>query len=352
MALYENQSKVKPGTRSNTKLVVSGGFSPAEQFIVDPELPVVFNYEYGGAGQKDVVIPKGAVVGIKPEAEIDPETGKTKSVLTYAGKDGAKAVGVAPYNYTKHNYDKLDGNLPAIITREYIELPFGTDKTKVGALQFGAVHAEGLSIGDLVTYGKAADGLEGKVVKAVDGDEIIGQVLAMEADAQVQGWLKWVLWDEAAKNEDLGSDRTGYEAPGRGGYPFDPEYAEGTIDIDGYLSQYTSNPTGIPGLLDGRQRSLTERKQIVDLVAGVNTVELLDQDLVEGSVAISGYTEVTSDVLAAGEFRVDHKAGIVSINASADTADVVVNYKANAYGTPAHLDFDGVLGACRILLRF
>jgi hypothetical protein len=349
MALYENQTKLKPGTRSNTKLVVSGGFSPAEQFIVDPKLPVLFNYEYGGPGQKAVVIPKGAVVGVKPVAEIDYETGKTKSVLTLAGRDGAKAIGIAPYNFTQNIKDVLTGNQPTVITREYIELPFGVDSTKIAALQFGALYAEGVQNGDLLTYGTGD--LEGKMIKATAGDEIIGQVYAMEADAQIQGWLKWAMWDETAKSQDEGSDRVGYEAPGRGGFPFDAAYADGTQDQAGYLDQYTTSPTGVPGLLDGRARSLTERKQIADLVAGTNKVELMDQELTQ--VTIAGFTEVASkDLMAAGEFYVDAKEGIVYLNSAGIVADKVINYKAAAYGTPAHLDFDGVLGAARILLRF
>src|SRR4051812_40780653 len=113
MAVFERESTRKPGTQSNNKLVISGGFAPAEQFITDPSLPVLFNYKYGGPGQNEVVIAKGHLVGAKPVAQTDYETGKTKTVLTLAS-DAAPVVGMAPYNYTKHNPDFLDGNQPAI----------------------------------------------------------------------------------------------------------------------------------------------------------------------------------------------------------------------------------------------
>jgi hypothetical protein len=43
MAIFESSTKRKPGTRSNTKLMVSGGQSPAGQWITDPNLPILFH---------------------------------------------------------------------------------------------------------------------------------------------------------------------------------------------------------------------------------------------------------------------------------------------------------------------
>ena len=68
---YENQQ----GSRSHTALVRSGHMSPAEKWILDPTFldrsmssifkdGVLFNYQYGGPGMDEVVIPKGRVVGV------------------------------------------------------------------------------------------------------------------------------------------------------------------------------------------------------------------------------------------------------------------------------------------------
>ena len=68
---YQNQQ----GSRSNTALVRSGHASPAEKWILDPAFldktmssvfkdGVLFNYQYGGPGMEEVVIPKGRVVGV------------------------------------------------------------------------------------------------------------------------------------------------------------------------------------------------------------------------------------------------------------------------------------------------
>lgn len=359
MAIYEKQSKVKPGSRSHTRLVVSGGDSPAEQFILDPALKPKFVYEYGDAGQKDIVLGKGMIVGVKPDSEINYETGKSSTIVTFAGKDGAKAIGMAPYNFAKHTNDFLDGNLPAIITREYVEVPLFADATKAAEHNYGAVISDAdtsgeVKIGDLVTYSRDEANV-GKMIKydpaKHNETEIVGQVLAVNFDAQVQGWLKWIMFDEAAKNEDLGADKTGYEAPGKGGFPFDPEYRNGDIDVDGYLSQYTSNPTGAPGLLDGKLRGPVAKKQNVTLKAtgdATFVIELNDEQLVDGSVVVKS---AAGEVIELTALEVDYNKGLAYYRSATEQA-AVIEYKANTYGTPAHLDFDGVLGYARVLLRF
>ena len=362
MAIFERSARIKPGTRSNTKLVVSGGFSPAEHFITDPELPVLFYYEYGGPGQKEVVISKGMIVGALPQPQIDYDTNKSKTVLTIAGLKNSRAVGMAPYNFTRHTPDFLDGNQPAIITREYVQLPWIPNAADAAEMKWGAVHGN-IQIGDLVTFSRDPQNY-GKVVKWDETkhkvSEIVGQVLALETDQEMQGWLKWALWDEAAKREDLGADKTGYQAPPAGGFPFDPAYREGTIDVDGYLTQYTTNPTGVPGLLDGRNRSQTilQTNTFKTPAAGVlANKDLGYKNIVDGSVQFNGVTLSEVETLAEvkeGTFYVDYKNGQVYYKvASADEGkDVSITFRAHFFGTPASLDFKGVMGAARILLRF
>lgn len=359
MAIFERESKRKPGTQSNNKLVISNGFSPAEHFITDPDLPVLFNYEYGGPGQNEVVIAKGHLVGAKPAAAIDYESGKSKTVLTLAS-DATPVVGMAPYNFTKHHDDFLDGNQPAIITREYVELPyFGGNVADVKDMKWGAAYGD-LKIGDLVTYSREAENA-GKVIKWVSGthsvNSIAGQVLGLEADQEPQGWLKWALWDEAAKQQDLGADKTGYQAPDQGGFPYDANYAEGTVDIDGYLSQFTTNPTGVPGLHDGDQRSLTQQLEQKVVGAGQTSVSLNHKNIVDGTVTVkegaTTFVEVNTiaGVDGPGKYYVDYKNGQILTNSAAGgTLDIT--YRAHFFGTPSGLNFKGVQGAVRILLRF
>lgn len=369
MPIFEPKYTRIPGKRTNTKLIVSGGASPAEHFIVDPDLPVLFTYDFGGPGQKDVVISKGMVVGVLPKAKVDYATNKTKTVLTIAndGKGSLKAatpVGLAPYNYAKSTPDFFDGNQPAIITRDYVELPWIPNAADAAEVKWGAVHG-GLEIGDLVTFSRDPQNY-GKLVKWEEGkhkvSEIVGQVLALETDQEMQGWLKWALWDEAAKQEDLGPKKGSYVAPPADGFPFDPAYREGTIDMDGYLSQYTSNPTGVPGLLDGRNRSETVLQTNTFETVGEGVLASVDlgyKNIVRGSVKFieATLTEVeTMDELKDKNdvFHVDYTKGRVHYKVSATNAkkNVKVQFRANFYGTPTHLDFKGVMGAARILLRF
>jgi hypothetical protein len=359
VAIYEAQTRVKPGTKSNTKLHVSGGMSPAEQWFTDPSLPVLFNYDYGGPAQKEVVISKGMAVGILPDPILDYESGQKRGALSIAGVNGAVLVGLAPYNFTKHNNDFLDGNQPSIITREYIELPYLPNAADAAAVKWGAVHGAGLKNGDLVTHSRDAQNL-GKLIKWIEGthlvSEILGQVLAMDINQEPFGWLKWALWDETAKNSDQGPlDKAGYSYPGEAGYPYDGNYNAGTIEKDGYQSIYTTNPTGIPGILDGSQKAQTPQTKSFTVpqntVAGTKfVVDLGLKNIVEGTVAV--FRNAAADTAV---WSLNYATGILTYTAlggnttQADT--VAVNFRANFFGTPAGWDYKGAAGAVRILLK-
>jgi hypothetical protein len=229
-------------------------------------------------------------------------------------------------------------------------------------MKYGAITGAGLQIGDLITFSRDAANY-GQAIKWVEGthaiSEIVGQVLGLETDQEVQGWLKWALWDESAKNEDLGVDKTGYQAPPQGGFPFDPGYTEGVIDVDGYLSQYTTNPTGVPGLLDGANRAQTQLQTSSFDIAAAGTVvvnkDLGYKNIVDGTVAFVGKTMTEVETLAEvvdGTFYVDYKNGQVYYKSSTAQTGVAIQFRAHFYGTPAGLDFKGVTGAARVLLRF
>lgn len=365
MALFEKEARRKPGTRSNTKLVVSGGDSPAEKWVTDPTLPVLFIYDYAPPAEKEVVISKGLVVAIGDQV-LDHETNKYVNTLTIAdaAASGNKAIpaGMAPYNFSKQYEDFLYGNQPSIITREYVELPLFDQLADAAAHKWGA--AIGVKGGDFVKVGGGDN--RGQLVKwdpATDGAHlIVGQVLATDENQEPFGWLKWAMWDESAVNQDLkGANKEGYSGPGLGGYPFDPKYRElDQYANQGYHNPYTTDPTGIPGILDGSQKALTEQTRTVTLAKGIAVnFDLGLKDVIEGSVKFAVgaavYTEVKDLTnLVAGTFYVDYTRGqlFYFVDSAVLDTEAQVTFRANFRGTPAGWDAKGAKGAARVLLKF
>jgi len=136
MALFDGVKRIE-GSRSNTELIKSGHNSPAEEWLVDNTFlddtmtsvfrdGILFNYQYGGVGQEDVVIPKGRVVGVK-SAQKDFVTKKQKVAITLPGlATNGNTIGMVPYNITKDylQVDRFGGNAPSIVTIDYIKLPY------------------------------------------------------------------------------------------------------------------------------------------------------------------------------------------------------------------------------------
>ncbi|MCX7610405.1 MAG: hypothetical protein N2043_02305 [Ignavibacterium sp.] len=372
MPIFESTFRRKPGTRSNTKLVVSGGQSPAGQWVTDPNLPVLFTYDYGGPGQKEVVISKGMMVAVLP-ARKTLERGKTQTVITIADSNATDsrkyAIGMAPYNFAKNYEDFLTGNLPSVITRDYVELPLFSDPDDASLVKWGLVHGDEkngieIKVGDFlkVSTGKNA----GKLTKWIEGVDnpalIVGQVLEEEKDQTPWGWLEWAQWDETAylKDHDGPVNKSGYSAPSDYGYPYDPEYKEfDKEDRKGYNSMYTTTPTGVPGILDGSQKSQTIQRKNVTLVKGIVTAtELGFKNIVDGSVqfAIGAGTleEVeTLQEVTVGKFYVDYKQGVVyyHVDNSVSETDGLITFRAHFYGTPAGWDHKGSIGVVRVLLK-
>ena len=364
MPLFERQARQKPGTRSNTKLVVSGGDSPAEKWVVDPNLPVLFIYDYAPPAEKEVVVSKGMLTAIGP-SHLDRDTGVMVNTLTIADADtaGKHAAGVAPYNFSKQYEDFLYGAQPSIITREYIELPNFTRSDDAADHKWGA--AINVAAGDFVKVGGSSTGNAGQFVKWNAGEDsphlIVGQVLAVDENQEPFGWLKWAMWDEAAAREDRGPNKEGYSGPGLEGYPFDPEYRElDQYANNGYHNPYTTNPTGIPGILDGSQKAQTQQTKDVSLAKGIAVnVDLLFKNVIEGTVQFNVGSGSLQEVktlaeLAEGKFYVDYKKGQVFYHvATAEAAELgQIVFRANFYGTPAGWDAKGAKGVARILLKF
>lgn len=364
MALFEKETKRKPGTRSNTKLVVSGGDSPAEKWVTDPDLPVLFIYDYAPPAEKEVVISKGLVVSVGAQV-LDRDTNTYMNTLTIADADAtdnkAIPVGMAPYNFSKQYEDFLYGNQPSIITREYVELPLFDKAEDAAAHKWGA--AIGVKGGDFVKVGGSSTGNAGQLVKWIPGTDsahlIVGQVLATDENQEPFGWLKWAMWDEASVDKDLkGANKEGYSGPGLGSWPFDPAYRElDQYANQGYQNPYTTDPTGIPGILDGSQKALTVQNRKFSVSAGAAgrtmVFDLGLKNVIQGTFA--PVTLGAKTLVEGTDFTVDYKTGQFTLETKEVTAspeDLTINFRAHFYGTPAGWDAKGAKGVARVLLKF
>ena len=385
---YENQQ----GSRSHTALVRSGHMSPAEKWILDPTFldkkmssifkdGVLFNYQYGGPGMDEVVIPKGRVVGVGASVK-DFVSKKFLASITLPGLAlNANTIGMAPYNFTKDWFqlDRFGGNQPSIITLDYVELPYMPGFTPETSYDATGVLKEeqAISVDNRMPWGAVigecqnGDYLKatpsGRLTKWKSGtdkpEDIVGQVLASDLNAEPTGWLKWMLWEEQYKYEDDAFiNRSGVSnLPSDEGYPFDPTYAEGNTIFQNYQSNLINNPTGIIGLHDGSGnydgfgKNDTEYKDIElgtkeaakpflgafkDFAGGI--LKNIQQGVV---VKVAG-SEVPAD-----KVTIDYKQGLITIAADVAEGKVTATYKAMHYGTPSWADFKGVQGAMYVLLK-
>lgn len=398
MALFrgvENQQ----GSRSNTALVRSGHMSPAEKWILDPTFlktemssifkdGVLFNYQYGGPGMDEVVIPKGRVVGVGASVK-DFVSKKYLASITLPGLSlNNNTIGMAPYNFTKDWFqlDRFGGNQPSIITLDYVELPYMPGFTANTNYNMAGLLAEeqAISVDNRMPWGAVigecqnGDYLKatpsGRLTKWVSGtdkvENIVGQVLASDLNAEPTGWLKWMLWEEQYKyDDDKFINRSGVSnLPSDEGYPFDPTYPDGNTIFQNYQSKLVSNPTGIIGLHDGSGnydgfgKNDTEYTNIelgvIPAGTTANTVvQFQAKDFAGGAIRNlqqGVVVKVAGTELAATAFTVNYEKGLISITvASAPGADqtVTATYKALHYGTPTYLDFKGVQGAMYVLLK-
>ena len=385
---YENQQ----GSRSHTALVRSGHMSPAEKWILDPTFldkkmssifkdGVLFNYQYGGPGMDEVVIPKGRVVGVGASVK-DFVSKKFLASITLPGLAlNANTIGMAPYNFTKDWFqlDRFGGNQPSIITLDYVELPYMPGFTPEKSYDATGVLKEeqAISVDNRMPWGAVIGECQnGDYLKATpsgrltkwnpDSDkphEIVGQVLASDLNAEPTGWLKWMLWEEQYKyDDDKFINRSGASnLPSDEGYPFDPTYAEGNTIFQNYQSNLINNPTGIIGLHDGSGnydgfgKNDTEYKDIElgtkeaakpflgafkDFAGGI--LKNIQQGVV---VKVAG-SEVPAD-----KVTIDYRQGLITIAADVAEGKVTATYKAMHYGTPSWADFKGVQGAMYVLLK-
>ena len=391
---YENQQ----GSRSNTALVRSGHMSPAEKWILDPTFMdksmsgifkdgVLFNYQYGGPGMEEVVIPKGRVVGVAKSVK-DFVSNKYLASITLPGLAlNGNSIGMAPYNFTKDWFqtDRFGGNQPSIITLEYVKLPYMPSFTPATTMDKAGVLEEELAISveNRMPWGAVIGKCEnGDYLKATPSGrltkwdptkdsyhDVVGQVLASDLNSEPTGWLQWMLWEEQYKKEDdMFINRSGVSnLPSDEGYPFDPTYAEGNTIFQNYQSQLLTNPTGLVGLHDGSGnydgfgKNDTEYTNmaigVVPTGVAAGTIvqfQAVDfaggklKNLQEGVVVmIDGVT------VDATRVSINYQKGLISVTMEAADAgkDVTATYKAMHYGTPSYSDFKGVQGEMFVLLK-
>lgn len=443
---FGQENKIVAGSRSNLGLIKSMDHStPPEEFVVDPTLPVLFQYDYAAPGLQDVVIPKGMMVALTGRYAKDPFTGRKLPEITFA--DGTNPViGMAAYNFTQMEDDRFKGNKPLVVNDWYVELPYIPDENDAANVKWGALYGPGIKPGDWLRPGGGAN--KGKLtlwrpyvpqterfsfstgtgetsrtvytkypikpgeavsvsVVAPSGatgitatataafvieisglaentdytldltyvslvsdpiDQRVAQVLAAELDQEPWGWLRWVMWDETAKREDLeGQPQYGKPGdvqypwdPNAPGYGYDPRYRQGIWDLPGYQSPYKTpdNARGIPGLTDGGERSkkVWSKSFVIPANTAVNTViqvQLDYRNVVPGSVEV----RVNNIVQDPATYTVDHGAGIVnfvvpeSLAGAAQPQAGEVRYRAYFWGTPPGWDYVGSVGAVRVLLH-
>ena len=385
---YENQQ----GSRSHTALVRSGHMSPAEKWILDPTFldkkmssifkdGVLFNYQYGGPGMDEVVIPKGRVVGVGTSVK-DFVSKKFLASITLPGLAlNANTIGMAPYNFTKDWFqlDRFGGNQPSIITLDYVELPYMPGFTPETSYDVSGVLKEeqAISVDNRMPWGAVIGECQnGDYLKATpsgrltkwnpDTDkphEIVGQVLASDLNAEPTGWLKWMLWEEQYKyDDDKFINRSGVSnLPSDEGYPFDPTYAEGNTIFQNYQSNLINNPTGIIGLHDGSGnydgfgKNDTEYKDI-ELGTKEASKPFLGafKDFAGGilkNIQQGVVVKVAGVEVPAEKVTIDYRQGLITIAADVAEGKVTATYKAMHYGTPSWADFKGVQGAMYVLLK-
>lgn len=426
----------RTGDRSNTGLIVGNHDTPNTQLLLDPDLPLLFHYEYGGPAQREVVISKGMALALTGERKKDYETGRLLPVVTIA--DGAnpthKPIGMAPYNFTQQRDNVLEGNKPVVINDKYVELPYIPEESDAELVKWGAVVGPDIKPGDWLkpatgdnkgkltkwepnrrinqTVADFTSSNEGKTVVYTDfpvapGTDVwvsdddatavvlnscqieisdleneqaysgltirylssvsdpvelkMAQVLEAELDQEPWGWLKWAMWDEVARMEDY---QAKFGTPdGETGYPYNADYRKGVMNEPGYLSDYTTQPTGVPGLLDGEHRAkkIWEETFVVAEATeeGAIVQKALDYfNVIPESLSVmirSGAEFVPFD----GEFTVNYRKGVVKILvdealetlAASNDVEMKIVYKAHFFGTPTGWDHKGAVGAIRLLLQ-
>lgn len=404
MALFEGNTRVE-GSRSNTKLIKSGHMSPAEEWLLDPRFlkpatitgggsnggqvwidGVLFNYRYGGPGMEEVVIPKGRVVGVDTPVK-DFVSKKFRTVLTLPGLAlNNNTIGMVPYNICKDQLqlDRFGGNQPAIITLDYVTLPYIPSYTpKAMNIQGMLEEEKELTIQERMPWGAVVGKVEvGDYVKATpsgrltkwekgtdDACDIVGQVLACDLNGEEWGWRKWMLWTASEIQEDEGYLHRFGVLPGDEGYGYQHGYVDGDMIYQHVHSNALTSPTGIPGLHDGsgnykgygiNETEFTdiELGEMIDVTAPDTKIVYFAKDFAGGhlkNLQEGVEVKVNGAPVDASKIEINHEKGLITITAQPGDFTVgnkvTATYKAYRYGVDSYLDYKGVEGAMFVLLK-
>jgi len=394
--------------KTHTNLVVSEGNAPAERFTVAKDnntrkhadgsvIAPEFTYVFGPEGNQTVLIAKGKIVEAT-DAQLDRETGHKHTAIRVADEGSTNVIGVIHHNVYQQRRDRMEGNVPTVIRRDYIEVPLfehATVATAEGfakAMHFGAAYGanKDLKPGDRVKVGK-----NGNFVKAViDGATpdspfaVVGQVLAVERDLPPAGFLQYFVDMRNPQLEEMIKAMSTAPTPGEGGYPMGYPY-----DIKSWKPEFEkqltqANDKGIPFLTDGffRAKKVLTGIDVKDLydattnndgaVEAVRPSGDVEFDPATGKVTVgekggavfiklrhkidhteAGHVVVKQDstVVAANDVQIDiHNNTVVvyfdeAVTVTALTLDVKAIVDPVA-GIPTEWDYAGSVGAVRIQL--
>lgn len=374
MPLFTGKNTLKPDSRSRIGALQIGEHStPSEDWVTDPNLPVVLKNPYGGPGLEDVVVPMGRLIAVADPVKIF--TGKYKTSLTLA--NGVNPViGIAPYNFCKDESgnDRFGGNAPAVVTDKYIRLPYIPAQVDSDLVPWGHATGAGLQVGDFLK-----PDAKGQFVKWVEGvdsiNQRVGQILAVDFNQESLGNLKMAMWSEAEKYADEAFQNYYNKIPNSQpdyGYPYTGEYPDGTINMEkyGYMSEYQKIWTGIPGLTDGQGRQLNRNTdQLVGQVpagaagtayvfqikdtAGGNVINVIKSDdpTIGFELKVNGV--VVNEGIGDGEYQINYKTGQIVYRATGAEVDfnVEASFCLYYYGTQSYIDFKGSIGVVNVLLK-
>lgn len=388
MALIPNSDKIfYDGNigKTHTGLVVSEGAAPAEQFTVSKDNKATpFIYEYGPEGNQTIVIAKGKIVEAEGE-ERNPETGFKETAIKVAGEDSIRAIGVNHHNVSEQRRGRMEGNRPTVLTRSYIEVPLfehssaDTAASSAAAMHFGAAYGttDDLKSGDFVVVGK-----DGNFKKApeelTDPRLIIGQVLNVTRDLPPAGLLQYYTGLQNEQLEDYIKGMSATSGAENSIHPYGSPYTVGSWRKDFVTALGGGNLKGIPFLTDGYFSSLQQAKVTLDDAeveavrpgdgVEVDGVNITVGDVTESMVVVKFKHDIAHRELdnvsakfggkevSARDLHVDvannsivlYLDGNQEINDLEISVPLVVNPTA---GVPTEWDYQGSVGAARILLQ-
>lgn len=206
--------------RTQTRLVLSENWRAAEKWLLDPRLPDLFQYQFGGPWW--VVIPKGRILGVATNGgpnndglmngyisrllfnaltfanggvSITGETDNTSTSTppgTYT-RTANRPVGVAANNIIEQRPDDMADILPDVLPRgSYIELPLIDSQANAEQIQWGSAYGV-LHGGDLLmsdAYGRFVEWQEyPTLTQTINVTSSSGGVATVNVDQPIKNYV-------------------------------------------------------------------------------------------------------------------------------------------------------------------